>query len=773
MKTKIIGIALATIMIASIFGALLPMGSAAGLYNDIARQAGSQKVLIGEDLNLTACNAVVGAGHVSISRIDSGEVKEVYYADSNDKFDTAVLTTTGTYYVNWDSTDATIVVTVDSTVHNASAQLAVSTATATLALKATSANVTKEVTTITQGTSLITAFTTNLFGDDVVDLIITGPDGRMHSDASYKDPVSLPNQSFDALTVTTLQGGFGSTAGGIDTRNWKVGTYTFQIKTKSEQSRGLDAATAVKTLTIGKPEISITADKTSVVEIAPVKLTVTGKVDNTIQISGPAGNTHVIFPSGTEDNKPYTTGTGLMDTLKIDADGTRIFSVYFDATGSYTIKVSDQTAVVSDTVDITVSERQVTFDMPVTVIIGDKVTIRGTANTGTSVDVYIDGVLFDKLDNLVLSNGEFSKEITADANVGMGVPGTVRLKAWIDSTIVGSAVGVTTTPTTSEDGSVAILLQEPGLSAETDVKVVAQEDSFHVTGVAKGSTSVDVVSVAPKGSGGKGLSPGSVTGQNGLTLDSPSVSETDSTFSQKITVDADADTGVYYIVVTTKGRDGYYGTTDLASTRGNVVTAIATGYARSLTGKTQEQVLAIAEDVLVGAGSDDLMSLISIKVESARVTLDAVAGVGIGEPLAVSGTTNREEGHSMLMTAKGPTELTPVIAPVKADGTFNATFDTTGAKEGTYTVKVDDGDGHTDETTVNIGAAKPSPTATATPTATPATPTPTVPPTATPATPTPATPTPATPTPKTPGFEAVFAIAGLLAIAYLVLRIRK
>ena len=64
----------------------------------------------------------------------------------------------------------------------------------------------------------------------------------------------------------------------------------------------------------------------------------------------------------------------------------------------------------------------------------------------------------------------------------------------------------------------------------------------------------------------------------------------------------------------------------------------------------------------------------------------------------------------------------------------------------------------------------PTPTPTVTPTPTPtATPTPTPTPTATP-TPTP-TPT-LTPTPTPPGFEVVFAIAGLLAVAYL-LRRRK
>ena len=59
-------------------------------------------------------------------------------------------------------------------------------------------------------------------------------------------------------------------------------------------------------------------------------------------------------------------------------------------------------------------------------------------------------------------------------------------------------------------------------------------------------------------------------------------------------------------------------------------------------------------------------------------------------------------------------------------------------------------------------AATPTPTAAPTPTVTP---TPTIPPVVTTPTPTP-TPTPT----EEPGFEAVFAIAGLLAVAYLVLR---
>ncbi len=42
-----------------------------------------------------------------------------------------------------------------------------------------------------------------------------------------------------------------------------------------------------------------------------------------------------------------------------------------------------------DTVDITVSEKGVKFDLPSTVVIGEKLDITGIANTGTYVDVFV------------------------------------------------------------------------------------------------------------------------------------------------------------------------------------------------------------------------------------------------------------------------------------------------------------------------------------------------------------------------------------------------
>jgi hypothetical protein len=125
-------------------------------------------------------------------------------------------------------------------------------------------------------------------------------------------------------------------------------------------------------------------------------------------------------------------------------------------------------------------------------------------------------------------------------------------------------------------------------------------------------------------------------------------------------------------------------------------------------------------------------------VETPYVKLNMIESkVLLGQPLVVTGTTNKKEGLSIVITVKGPKELSPKTVLVE-NGKFTATFDTTTAMEGTYAVKADDGDGHTDETTVRIGAGAPP-----------------------------------TPTPKQPGFEAVFAISGALAAALLMLERRR
>jgi len=376
---------------------------------------------------------------------------------------------------------------------------------------------------------------------------------------------------------------------------------------------------------------------------------------------------------------------------------------------------------------------KVTFDMPASVVLGENIEVRGTANAGDYIDIAIEDYIV-KQSIPIAEDGTFEEDLPTPDTRGTGAQGSIRVEAFIRSVdelpLSGDVSGI------EEDGSISILLTSRGLTAEISVPIVAKEDSFYVEGTAEGSDFVDILTIAPKGGGGKGIDPTSVTDVPGITHDSFAVSDIDYTFSKKLDVDDDADTGKYIIVVLSPGCDGRYnGLNDdelLGSGFETTYGAIST-----LRSKTQEQIMSILEDATIDeAGSDDLMWVGDIKVETPFVRLDPIADVGIGEPLVITGTTNREKGYPIVITVEGPLELTPATVKVE-DGTFNATIDTTDAEVGTYTVKADDGDGHTDDATVEILETAPAPT------------------------------------PKEQAFEAIFAIAGLLAVAYFVLKRRK
>ena len=77
-----------------------------------------------------------------------------------------------------------------------------------------------------------------------------------------------------------------------------------------------------------------------------------------------------------------------------------------------------------------------------------------------------------------------------------------------------------------------------------------------------------------------------------------------------------------------------------------------------------------------------------------------IENVTIGEPLIITGTaTHRADGFPVYISVSGPTEF-PTQTALLINGTFNTTFDTTGAEVGAYLVRADDLYGSTDEATV-------------------------------------------------------------------------
>jgi parallel beta-helix repeat protein len=116
----------------------------------------------------------------------------------------------------------------------------------------------------------------------------------------------------------------------------------------------------------------------------------------------------------------------------------------------------------------------------------------------------------------------------------------------------------------------------------------------------------------------------------------------------------------------------------------------------SLKGEIQDENLYVFFSLMNIAGADDLTG-----VRHYYVRLDPIADVNAGEPLVVTGTSNRQQGYAIVVTCKGPVELEPAVVKIENDA-FTATFDTTDALTGEYIVKADDGDGHTDEVEVFI-----------------------------------------------------------------------
>ncbi|KAF5411710.1 MAG: hypothetical protein C5S38_09105 [Candidatus Methanophagaceae archaeon] len=401
----IIGIALAAIMVASVMvamvggvGADTPVGRR---YN-VIQNGQVNTVLIGQDLQFKAADGWTTP--IVINRYVSGDVENSYVA---------TLRTDGNYYVysvNWPAAGAFY---VNGYKNTNEAQLSVEyPRMGALKLKVKG----REVSSIARGTKLnIDVGGINLDDADVVDLVIMGPDGQITEKNA---------QLFKDITVAALKKF--NNGGAINTTGWDVGYYTFQVKTKPEKACNLKGQSVKRELTVMK--VQIKADTTEVPEFTVVQLIVTGIAGHKINVKEDTLSRNAYFPAGLDDNPMDETTNNFTDV--IDDDCTMTYAVEFNDSGVYTIKVTDMAEKdMCDTVDITVTAKNVMFDVPSTVVIGDRFAIKGTANTGDTVTIAVEDEVVQKLYQIVIDkNGEFREEIdtsSADAPSAFKSPGSV------------------------------------------------------------------------------------------------------------------------------------------------------------------------------------------------------------------------------------------------------------------------------------------------------------------------------------------------------------
>lgn len=615
---------------------------------------------------------------------------------------------------------------------------------------------TKTVSSIPRGTGITVKFTgLDPKEHDGVSLEVTDPDGY---------PLtwnSADGKIFDKVNVSYLSDMV------IDTTTWKLGTYEFKVVTEEEYARGLDEESDTVTLEIQSSELKIEAERTEITELMEIKLTVTGMSDHNIQVWIEKGAEHARFPGGSSDNPGAVSGGTFEDT--IDADGKMEYVVYFDKIGTYVVKVKDSAA--EDSVDISVSKKKVTYYMPETCAIGADLVVNGTANTGNTVDIAIENVIVET--GIEIEKGKFEVKLPTPATSETGTEGGIKIKAFIDANFSSGqdVSGI------ADDGSVMVLMITGDLTAESSATLVSPGDSFTLSGTALGSKVVDVLIVAPKGGGGNGLNPTNSEDNGlprGIVYEAASVSS-DFKWYVDIDVNEDADTGTHLVFVLSPGKNGVYEGIRDDDLLNGTKTKYFGGDLSKLAGKTQEQINATLWDATIGtAGSDDFMEKFTIKIGTAEVQLYSIVDVVIGDELVIMGTSNRE-GHSIIVKVEGPVNLGTKFATVE-NGKFKTNFSTSEALTGNYTVEADDGEGHTDTTTVSIimpvrtlTSPTPAPTAIPMPTMSQKLPAPE------------STSAPAaqlensstSTSSAVPGFEAVFVITALAAVYLLVTRKKR
>ena len=482
----------------------------------------------------------------------------------------------------------------------------------------------------------------------------------------------------------------------INTAQLDTGKYTVSIKSDPDTNNGLETEGPSKSFSIEKRSITIEADvkKQAVNEDIIFDITTTyGFTNFNLNVTRGA-DTNVEFAEFKfEQGVIIRQSLGHSISGKTDEDGSYKAIAYFTKPGVYEISANDTDstdAIIKATETVEIAEFSATVSVEkAKYYAGEHVIITGSANAGESITVKVDGEVIE-------ADAEVEGFNCTWRTAGKQ-PGSYEIGIWVlPFSDPGSDL---------PDASVTIFLMRGGLSATLNTEIVALGDEFEIEGDASGMDRVDILTIGPKGGSGNGFEPTDISTQTNGSLTASGLTHSlcsvfpEGEFKEKISVRKGADTGTYLIVVLSYGRDEGWG----KSGSDDLINVISYNYTSLLSIKTQEQILAILKDRTINAaGSDDLLCINTIKVENPKVRLDDIEDVLLGGNIVVSGYTNRKEDFGIIITVEGPVELKPKLAFVEKDGTFNLSFSTVSAKVGEYTVTADDGKGYSDTKTVNV-----------------------------------------------------------------------
>ncbi len=601
--------------------------------------------------------------------------------------------------------------------------------------------------------------------------------------------------------------------------NAQAGTYTAQAEYIAPALFDQYAKESnTVTFTVQSATLSISAAKDKVIRTNPITVTIQGeaKMDYYVYIRGcVAGQADApaLLPeqSGHQNSVPVGEDpvTETAYVFKTDASGQR--TIEFTTNEStddktYTIEVyagyddiKDELTGDHDSVKVSVEKGAVTISASGdgSYYIGDEIVLSGTNTdsdyvflfiTGQNVDPY---VLQELPTQVLAKNSETVVDVKTDdtweykwdtAGIALD-PGTYTIYAtsaltngksstkdeysrskysvgYNENTGYGTAVKLSD----SEYATVSVRLMKPFLSAVPSGTVVAKGDKLVITGTAEGDpNSLELY----------------IFGTNYFQPESISV-EDDGSYEKEIPILSGLASGQYFVVIQHPMMNGQFDAV-LSGSEGNRYfeimnvgpggSAQSSFYVEGNDKLTGSQAADSLTKMIDSANIDDIYTKLTFTVSDPWIAIDGPGDQAMGTTFTISGTTNLAvddqisvEVTSSSFTAAEKTQNTgtsgvTVITKVAAgDGVNNV-----------WSVEVDTTNWELDEYIVNVDGLEIDVTATATFNLVEQTVTPTATATATVTTTATATAT-ATATPATPGFGAFVALAGLGAVALLVLR---
>ena len=588
--------------------------------------------------------------------------------------------------------------------------------------------------------------------------------------------------------------------GAVDLSTATGGTYTVQAKwpkTSDFYGKGFDS-TAV-TFEVLSKSLTVTSNKDSVVRGNSFTVTITGETltayDLYVKSVGNlgadkypeilAGQNGVIGQLPGASTGAQASVPGANATVNTSASGTR--TVQFNTNSNtddrtFTIRVEEhgnRNSTIYDEVKVKVEKGSVTITSSGTgtYYLGEEVTLSGTCTDNSStVHLFMTGP------NLLSANGV--NLLTLNPISGLPAPGVVidqhneaDVEAddtwsfkWNTGDITkaldsgGYTIYAVSKPvdksglSTAQYATASVQLRSGFITATSSGAVVAKGDDLTLNGIAQGD-------------------PGNVAvwifGKNRQIIDSAPV-EDDGSFEFELqgAVTSELAAGQYFVVIQHPMMNGVL---DIKSDlTGWINGTPSSGFSAVEIGRLQASDAATALiTALDSPNVDDTYVKLTFVVDEAQIFIDAIGDKAAGSTFTITGTTNLAVGDTLNIevtsAAFQPTSKS------EASG-FGSVAGTTEVKQGdganTWSFEVDGASFKPDQYIVNVESIETDTTATATFNVVEAVPTTQATPTATGTavtTPTATETATATPT-QSPGFGALLALAGLGAVAFLVLR---